>query len=167
MTIPGANPFPPELVELYTARRWWSGIPLGQMLDRTGDLVRFDPQGRMTITGRKKDVIIRGGENISAREVEELVAGHPAVDLAAVVGMPDPVLGERVCAFIKPKPGEVVTFEDVIAFLKSKNTSVLYLPERVEIVPEIPLTPVGKIDKKKLREDIRVKIESETAPDAR
>ncbi len=70
---------------------------------RTGDLVRFDPDGRMTITGRKKDVIIRGGENISAREVEELVAGHPDVDLVAAVGMPDPVLGERVCAFIKPK----------------------------------------------------------------
>ena len=130
---------------------------------RTGDLVRFDPEGRMTITGRKKDVIIRGGENISAREVEELVAGHPGVDLVAVVGMPDPVLGERVCAFIKPKPDRVITFEDIITFLKSKNTSVLYLPERVEIVSEIPLTPVGKIDKKKLREDIRVKIEAETA----
>jgi 2,3-dihydroxybenzoate-AMP ligase len=130
---------------------------------RTGDLVRFDPEGRMTITGRKKDVIIRGGENISAKEVEELVGGHPAVDLVAVVGMPDPVLGERACAFVKPKPGRVVTFEDIVAFLKAKSASVLYLPERVEIVSEIPLTPVGKIDKKKLREDIRVKIEAATA----
>ena len=121
----------------------------------------------MTITGRKKDVIIRGGENISAREVEELVAGHPGVDLVAAVGLPDPVLGERVCAFIKPKPNRVITFEDIITFLKSKNTSVLYLPERVEIVSEIPLTPVGKIDKKKLREDIRIKVEAETTPDAR
>jgi 2,3-dihydroxybenzoate-AMP ligase len=134
---------------------------------RTGDLVRFDPEGRMIITGRKKDVIIRGGENISAREVEELVAGHPGVDLVAAVGLPDPVLGERVCAFIKPKPNQVITFEDIITFLKSKNTSVLYLPERVEVVSEIPLTPVGKIDKKKLREDIRIKVEAETAPDAR
>ena len=134
---------------------------------RTGDLVRFDTEGRLTITGRKKDVIIRGGENISAREVEELVAGHPGVDLVAAVGLPDPVLGERVCAFIKPKPNRVITFEDIITFLKSKNTSVLYLPERVEIVSEIPLTPVGKIDKKKLREDIRIKVEAETTPDAR
>ena len=134
---------------------------------RTGDLVRFDPEGRMTITGRKKDVIIRGGENISAREVEELVGGHPAVDLVAVVGMPDPVLGERACAFIKPKPGRVVSLEDVIAFLKAKGASVLYLPERLELVSEIPLTPVGKIDKKKLREDIRIKVEAENAPDAR
>ena len=93
--------------------------------------------------------------------MEELVAGHPAVDLVAAVGMPDPVLGERVCAFIKPKAERLITFEDVIAFLKAKNTSVLYLPERIEIVSEIPLTPVGKIDKKKLREDIRIKIEAE------
>jgi non-ribosomal peptide synthetase component E (peptide arylation enzyme) len=132
---------------------------------RTGDLVRFDPQGWMTITGRKKDVIIRGGENISAREVEDLVAGYPAVDLVAVVGMPDPVLGERVCAFIKPKAERVITFEDVITFLKAQNTSVLYLPERIEIVSELPLTPVGKMDKKKLREDIRVKIEGEISSD--
>ena len=130
---------------------------------RTGDLVRFDPEGRMIITGRKKDVIIRGGENISAREVEELLAGYPAVDLVAVVGMPDPVLGERVCAFVKPKTDRGITFTEVINFLKSKNTSVLYLPERIEIVSEIPLTPVGKIDKKKLREEIRKKIEGETA----
>jgi non-ribosomal peptide synthetase component E (peptide arylation enzyme) len=129
---------------------------------RTGDIVRFDPEGRMIITGRKKDVIIRGGENISAKEVEELVGGHPDVDQVAVVGMPDLVLGERVCAFIKPKPGRVVTFAQVIAFLKDKNTSVLYLPERIEVVAEIPLTPVGKIDKKKLREEIRQKIEAET-----
>ena len=105
---------------------------------RTGDLVRLDPDGRMTITGRKKDVIIRGGENISAREVEELVAGHPGVDLVAAVGLPDPVLGERVCAFIKPKPNQVITFEDIITFLKSKNTSVLYLPERSKSFPKFP-----------------------------
>ncbi|MBI5586405.1 MAG: AMP-binding protein [Deltaproteobacteria bacterium] len=130
---------------------------------RTGDLVRFDPEGRMIITGRKKDVIIRGGENISAKEVEELVGGHPDVDLVAAVGMPDLVLGERVCAFIKPKPDRVITFEDVISFLKNKSTSVLYLPERIEVISEIPLTPVGKIDKKKLREEIRQKIEAEAA----
>ena len=130
---------------------------------RTGDIVKIDAQGRLIITGRKKDVIIRGGENISAKEVEELVGGHPGVDLVAAVGMPDPVLGERVCAFIKPRPGQTVTFEDLIAFLKAKGASVLYLPERLELVSEIPLTPVGKIDKKKLREDILIKVEAETA----
>ena len=130
---------------------------------RTGDIAKFDPEGRLIITGRKKDVIIRGGENISAKEVEELIGGHPGVDLVAAVGMPDPVLGERVCAFIKPKAGHIVTLEDIVSFLKAKSTSVLYLPERVETLPEIPLTLVGKIDKKRLREEIREKIERETA----
>lgn len=128
---------------------------------RTGDLVTFDPEGRLIITGRKKDIIIRGGENISAKEVEELIGGHPGVDQVAAVGMPDQILGERVCAFIKPKPGQVVTFEGIISYLKAQNISVLYLPERVEIVSEIPLTPVGKTDKKRLREAIREKIETE------
>jgi non-ribosomal peptide synthetase component E (peptide arylation enzyme) len=76
----------------------------------------------------------------------------------AAVGMPDPV---RVCVFVRPKSNRVITFEEIITFLKAKNTSVLYLPERIEVVTEIPLTPVGKIDKKKLREDIRVRIEAE------
>jgi len=72
-----------------------------------------------------------------------------------VVGMPDPILGERVCAFIKPKKGETVSFEEIITFLKEKKTSVLYLPERIEIIDEIPLTNVGKVDKKRLREEIK------------
>ena len=122
---------------------------------RTGDIARFDPEGRMIITGRKKDIIIRGGENISAKEVEELISLHPKVVQVAVVGMPDPILGERVCAFIKPKKGETVSFEEVITFLKEKKTSVLYLPERIEIIDEIPLTNVGKVDKKRLREEIK------------
>jgi len=122
---------------------------------RTGDIARFDPEGRMIITGRKKDIIIRGGENISAKEVEELISLHPKVVQVAVVGMPDPILGERVCAFIKPKKGETVSFEEIITFLKEKKTSVLYLPERIEIIDEIPLTNVGKVDKKRLREEIK------------
>jgi len=121
---------------------------------RTGDIAKFDPEGRLIITGRKKDIIIRGGENISAREVEDLIIGHPKVDQVAVVGMPDPILGERACAFIKPKRGETITFEELIAYLKEKRTSVLYLPERVERVDEMPLTNVGKVDKKRLREMI-------------
>lgn len=121
---------------------------------RTGDIAKFDPEGRLIITGRKKDIIIRGGENISAREVEDLISGHPKVEQVSVVGMPDPVLGERVCAFIKPKKGETISFDELILFLKEKKTSVLYLPERIEVIDEIPLTNVGKIDKKQLRERI-------------
>lgn len=128
---------------------------------RTGDIAKFDEAGRLIITGRKKDIIIRGGENISAKEVEDLITGHPNVAQAAAVAMPDPVLGERVCTFIKPKKDALITFEEIITFLKEKKTSVLYLPERIEIVEEIPLTNVGKVDKKRLREEIREKLKKE------
>lgn len=128
---------------------------------RTGDIAKFDKNGHITITGRKKDIIIRGGENISALEVEELISRYPKVGQVSAVGMPDPVLGERVCAFIKPKKGEPITFEEIISFLKERKTSVLYLPERIEIIDEMPLTNVGKVDKKQLRELIREKLKRE------
>ena len=128
---------------------------------RTGDLATFDREKRLIITGRKKDIIIRGGENISATEVEELISTHPKVEQAAVVGMPDPLLGERVCAFIKPRPGAVISFEEIISFLKEKKITVLYLPERVEMIEEMPLTNVGKVHKKQLREKIKEKLKQE------
>ena len=128
---------------------------------RTGDIAKFDDEGRLVITGRKKDIIIRGGENISAKEVEELISGHPKVVQAAAVAMPDPILGERVCAFIKPRENENVTLEEIILYLKGKKTSVLYLPERIEVIEEMPLTNVGKVDKKRLREEIREKLRKE------
>lgn len=122
---------------------------------RTGDIAKFDPEGRLIITGRKKDIIIRGGENISAKEVEELVVSHPRVEQVAAVAMPDPILGERVCAFIKPKKGTIISFEEIVSYLKEKKTSVLNLPERIEVIEEMPLTNVGKVDKRKLREEIK------------
>jgi 2,3-dihydroxybenzoate-AMP ligase len=128
---------------------------------RTGDIAKFNRERHLIITGRKKDIIIRGGENISAREVEELIGGHPKVEQVSAVGMPDSILGERVCAFIKPKKDAVISFEEVIVFLKEKKTSVLYLPERIEIIKEMPLTNVGKVDKKRLREEIKEKLKKE------
>lgn len=128
---------------------------------RTGDLAKFDPEGRLTITGRRKDIIIRGGENISAREVEELISDHSKVEQVAAVGMPDPIFGERVCAFIKSRRGERVSFEEIISFLKEKKVSVLYLPERLEMIEEMPLTNVGKVDKNRLREEIKEKLTRE------
>lgn len=125
---------------------------------RTGDIAKFDRQGHLIITGRKKDIIIRGGENISAKEVENLMVGHPKVEQVAVVPMPDPILGERICAFIKPRVNERVTFEEIISFLKEKKTSVIYLPERIEILNEFPLTNVGKVDKKRLKQIIMEKL---------
>ena len=128
---------------------------------RTGDIAKFDSEGRLIITGRRKDIIIRGGESISAREVEELISGHPKVVQVAAVGMPDPIFGEKVCAFITPKKGEAVSFEGIISYLKEKKTSVFYLPERVEVIEEMPLTNVGKIDKIRLREEIKEKLRKE------
>ena len=123
---------------------------------RTGDLARIDEVGNITITGRMKDIILRGGENISAIEIENLVSTHEQVEAVAVIGMPDEELGERICAYVQTRPGsEEVTFDDIIAFLRSKGASVLQLPERIVFVAGIPLTKVGKVDKKALREDIR------------
>jgi 2,3-dihydroxybenzoate-AMP ligase/mycobactin salicyl-AMP ligase len=128
---------------------------------RTGDIAKFDREGRLIITGRSKDIVIRGGENISAKEVEGLISAYSKVDQVSVVGMPDPVLGERVCAFIIPKKGSTISFEEIISYLNEKKTSVLYLPERVEIIEEMPLTNVGKVDKKRLREKIKEKLKKE------
>lgn len=125
---------------------------------KTGDLGTIDAAGNVKITGRIKDIIIRGGENISATDIEQLISTHVGVRDVAVVGMPDEVLGERICAYIQPKPGAKLTFEEVISFLKDKGASVLQLPERIEFVQQMPLTQVGKPDKRALREDIKRRI---------
>ncbi len=123
---------------------------------RTGDVARIDDAGNLTITGRIKDIILRGGENISAVEIENLVSTHEQVEVVAVIGMPDEELGERICAYIQPRSdtGEL-TFDDIITYLRQKGASVLQLPERIEFVDSIPLTKVGKVDKKALREHIK------------
>jgi 2,3-dihydroxybenzoate-AMP ligase len=128
---------------------------------RTGDQAKKDESGNIWITGRIKDIIIRGGENISAVEIENLMSGHPGLVDAAVVGMPDAILGERICAYIIPAPGVKPRLDEVVAFLKSKGASVLQCPERVEIIEELPMTKVGKVDKKRLREDIKKRLEQE------
>ncbi len=126
---------------------------------KTGDKARKDLFGNITITGRIKDIINRGGEKISAIDIENRMSEHPAVQDTAVVGMPDPILGERICAYVVCKPGSSVTFEDIVAFLKKGGASVQQLPERVEFLKELPVTKIGKVDKKALREDIKEKVE--------
>lgn len=118
----------------------------------------MDEEGNITITGRIKEMINRGGESISATEIENLILSHPKVALVAVIGMPDVTMGERVCAYIKPKEGETITFDEIIAHLKEKKASVLQFPERIEFVDSMPLTAANKIDKRALREDIKRKI---------
>jgi 2,3-dihydroxybenzoate-AMP ligase/mycobactin salicyl-AMP ligase len=121
---------------------------------RTGDLAVIDENGTLRITGRVKDIIIRGGENIGAQEVEELISSHSSVEYVAVVGMPDPDLGEQICAYIKPVKGTDLVHEDIIAHLKQIGASKKFFPAKIEFVEEIPLTAAGKADKKILKKDI-------------
>jgi non-ribosomal peptide synthetase component E (peptide arylation enzyme) len=125
---------------------------------KTGDLARINEAGVITITGRIKETILRGGETISAPGIERLICSHPAVDDAAVIGMPDAALGERICAYLRLKPELTLSFEELIAYLKSSGASVLQLPERVEFISQMPLTNIGKVDKKILLADIREKL---------
>ena len=125
---------------------------------RTGDLARIDEKGYITLTGRIKEMINRGGESISATEIEKLISRHPGVAVVAVIPMPDPVMGERVCAYIEPKAGAEVTFDEIISFLKGQKASVLQLPERIEFIAAMPYTGARKLDKRTLREEIEKKL---------
>jgi non-ribosomal peptide synthetase component E (peptide arylation enzyme) len=126
---------------------------------RTGDVARIDERSYITLTGRIKEMINRGGESISATEIERLISGHPGVALVAVIPMPDPALGERVCAYIQPKSDATLNFEEIISYLKQRKASVLQFPERIEFVDAMPLTKAEKVDKKFLREDIDRKLQ--------
>lgn len=126
---------------------------------RTGDQAMIDDSGDIIITGRIKDIIVRGGENISPVEIENLIITHPDVVAVAVIGMPDPVMGERACAYIQPRPGSDISLDKILSFLKDKGASVLQFPERIEVIDAMPVTGAkGLIDKKALLEDIKRKI---------
>jgi len=114
-------------------------------------MVRIHRTGNLVVEGRKKDMINRGGEKISAEEIENLILAHEAVKMVAVVAMPDPVMGEKSCAFVIPNPGHSVTLQQLGDFLVGKQIAKFKLPERLELVQEFPLTSVGKVSKKDLR----------------
>lgn len=121
----------------------------------TGDLARLDERGYLRITGRTKDVIIRGGENIPVVEIESLLYRHPDIAMAAIVAYPDERLGERACAVVVPRPGRSIDLAGIVAFLKGQKVAVQYIPERLVIRDSMPSTPSGKIQKFKLRELLR------------
>lgn len=125
---------------------------------RTGDIVRQHPSGTLIVEGRKKDLINRGGEKISAEEVENLILGHPAVLNVAVVAMPDSIMGERACAYVVVKDGATLTLSALNRFLAERRIARFKLPERLEVVERFPTTAVGKVSKKDLREDIARKL---------
>lgn len=119
----------------------------------TGDIAYQDAQGYIRICGRKKDVIIRGGENIPVAEIESLLYKHPDIAVVALVAYPDDRLGERACAIVKLKEStKSLELQNIIDFLKTHNLAMQYIPERLEVWDEIPMTPSGKIQKFKLRE---------------
>ncbi len=129
----------------------------------TGDLMRRHPSGNYVVEGRKKDLINRGGEKISAEEVENLLLAHPAVLNVACVPMPDPVLGERMCAFVIPRPGQSLALPEMQRFLEEKELAKFKWPERIELVPEFPLSPFGKVSKQDLSARIAATLAAERA----
>ena len=128
----------------------------------TGDRGAFNADGLLRLKGRIKDVIIRGGTNISATEVEEHLLTHPKVKVVAVVAMPDRLMGEKACAFVVPAGAEVPTLAELADYLKnSRRIAVHKVPERLEIVKELPMTPTGKVQKFALREQARSLVEAQ------
>ncbi len=149
-TIRGYYNAPQKNAEAFTADGFY----------RMGDLVR--KRGRYVYTeGRRKDLINRGGEKISCEEVENLIYGHPKVKVATLVAMPDAVFGEKACAFVVPKPGQTLTFDELVAYLREQKIATFKLPERLEVVSELPTSPVGKILKRELRDMITAKLARE------
>jgi len=130
---------------------------------RSGDLLRKMPSGNYVVEGRVKDLINRGGEKISAEEVENLILAHPAVLNVACVPYPDPVLGERMCACVVLRPGHALTLEDLVRFLRDFEIARFKLPERLEFFDTLPLSGFGKVSKKDLAADLA----GENAPQPR
>src|SRR5712692_1548474 len=133
--------------EQWTADGWF----------RTGDLGRYDSAGNLIIVGRKKDVIRRGGMSIHPGEIEALLSRHPKIYRVAVVGLADPLLGERACAVVVPKNGEVVTLDEVTGYLRAQHIATFKIPERLELVADLPLRG-DKIDRAALRRTIEEQI---------
>ena len=125
----------------------------------TGDLGRLDAEGYMHPIGRLKHVIIRGGLNIHAEEIEHLLLQDPAIDAAVVVGLPDPRLGERACACLVLRPPAGFDLAAAQAFLETAGVAKFKWPEFVEIFEDFPRNPVGKLDRRSISETVRAKLD--------
>jgi 2,3-dihydroxybenzoate-AMP ligase len=130
---------------------------------RSGDLMRLHPSGNYVVEGRKKDLINRGGEKISAEEIENLILAHPAVQNVACVAMPDPALGEKMCACVILRRGHSLTLQALVDFLATKEIARFKLPERLEVLDELPVSTFGKVSKKALVEMVTAKLAAERA----
>src|SRR5437660_8273579 len=126
---------------------------------RTGDVGLIDERGCLVVTDRKKDIIIRGGENLSSQEIEAVMSRHPAVSEAAAVAWPDQRYGERVCAFVVVRGGASLTLEDVRHHFAAFGVAPHKTPERLEVVQDLPRTPSGKVKKFALRRQLQDQID--------
>ncbi|MGV9710997.1 AMP-binding protein [Gordonia sp. NPDC003424] len=148
---------PDDTAELFT--------PEG--FSRSGDLGVMDADGFVRVTGRTKDIIIRGGMNISVREVEDKLASHPDLLALAVVGMPDETLGEKVCCYVVPKEGHAApTVEELRTYLTDRDVAIQKTPERVIVIDALPMTATGKIQKHVLRKQVADELQQPTAAGA-
>ncbi len=146
-TIQGYYQAPAKNAEAFMAGGWY----------RMGDIVRR--RGRYVYAeGRRRDLINRGGEKINCDEIESLLIAHPKVRLVALVAMPDPIFGEKACACVVPQPGDAPTLDELVAFLRAQRIAAFKLPERLELMTEFPLSPVGKILKRQLRETVEARL---------
>jgi non-ribosomal peptide synthetase component E (peptide arylation enzyme) len=129
---------------------------------KSGDLGKMTDDGYVRVTGRTKDIVIRGGMNISVREIEEHLAHHPALQAFSVVGMPDERLGERVCCYVVAKPGnDPPTVDELREFLLAEGMPIQKTPERVVALDSLPMTATGKVLKHELRKDIEQRLREE------
>jgi len=129
-------------------------------------VLRKRADGNYIVEGRKKDVINRGGEKISAEEVENLLLMHPAIHNVACVPMPDRVLGEKMCAFAIVRAGQFITLAEMTAFLNEHGLARYKHPERLEIIPELPISGFGKVQKNVLTAQITEKLRAQNSPSA-
>jgi acyl-CoA synthetase (AMP-forming)/AMP-acid ligase II len=140
----GYHKNPAANAELFTADGWF----------RTGDLGRLDAAGNLRIVGRLKEMINRGGKKFFPREIEEILYTHPKILHAAIIGVPDPRLGERNCLCVIPRSGQSITLEEVVAFLRDQ-VATYKLPEMLELFDELPFTPTGKLRRHVLTEQVQ------------
>ncbi|WPY94312.1 acyl-CoA synthetase [Limimaricola variabilis] len=133
-----------------------------QQFLRTGDLGRIDPDGYLWITGRAKDLIIRGGHNIDPAEIEEALAAHPAIAFAGAIGQPDAHAGEVPCAYVELVDGATVSYEELLEYAREHVSERAARPRHLEILPELPKTAVGKIFKPALRKMAIARVYDET-----
>ncbi|MEA2458072.1 MAG: acyl-CoA synthetase [Thermoleophilaceae bacterium] len=150
---------PSHMLEYYRDPEQTAALFTSSGHSRSGDLGRMDEDRYVRVTGRLKDIVIRGGMNISAREIEDLLSEHPSVGNVAVVGYPDERLGERVCAYVVASPGcETPTLDQLREFLREHKVATQKVPERLEVVDALPMTATGKVQKHILRDDVAKKV---------